>query len=160
MRLTTRKFHFLKVETYCSGLRHCFTRPITPVRGLLILSTRIGLPSRVCCNFVSRARIAGSLAGGYHEVVAKRSLMSHGAQFLKHVVPEVIRPIRSLWHEVIGFLFLCFAGLGVFHGIRAVRAFDGEPDDLFRLVVTALFVVIMGGFGISSFLRARKISRS
>ena len=96
----------------------------------------------------------------YHESVAKRSLISHGGQFLKHVVPEVIRPIRSLWHEVIGFLFLCLAGLGGISGFRAVRNFDGEPENLFRLVVIGIFVLIMGGFGISSFRRARKISRS
>jgi len=36
--------------------------------------------------------------------VAKRSLLAHGADLIRHVVPQVIRPIRSLWHEVIGFL--------------------------------------------------------
>ena len=92
-------------------------------------------------------------------LMAKRSLMTHGAQFLKHVVPEVIRPIRSLWHEVIGFLFLCLAGLGGISGFRVVRNFDGEPESLFRLVVILIFVGIMSGFGISSFRRARKISR-
>jgi hypothetical protein len=93
-------------------------------------------------------------------LVAKRTLISHGAQFLKHVVPEVIRPIRSLWHEVIGFLVLCLAFLGGVSGFRVVRSFDGEPESMFRLLLTGVFVVIMGGFGISSFRRARKISRS
>jgi len=31
---------------------------------------------------------------------------------------------------------------------------------MFRLVVIAIFVLIMGGYGISSFRRARKITRS
>ena len=91
--------------------------------------------------------------------MAKRSLATHGAQFLKHVVPQLIRPIRSLWHEVIGFLFLSLAFLAALSGFRVARNLE-EPSNLFRLVVTVIFVLIMAGFGISSFLRARKISRS
>jgi hypothetical protein len=92
--------------------------------------------------------------------VAKRSLVTHGADFLRHVVPQVIRPLRSLWNEVIGFLFLSLAFLGAMSGFRKARNFDGSPEVLFQLIVTGLFVIIMSGFGISSFLRARKISRS
>ena len=86
--------------------------------------------------------------------------MTHGSEFLRHVVPQVIRPMRSLWHEVIGFLFLSLAFLGGVSGFRAVRNFDGSPQNLFRLIVIGCFVLIMGFYGISSFLRARKISRS
>ena len=92
--------------------------------------------------------------------MAKRSLVSHGADLIRHVVPQVIRPLRSLWHEVIGFLFLSLAFLGGVSGFRKARNFDGSPEILFQLIVTGCFVLIMGGFGISSFLRARKISRS
>jgi hypothetical protein len=127
---------------------------------LVILSSGIRQASRASCNFISRESVAKLLSASYHEFVAKRSLLSHGAQFLKHVVPQVIRPIRSLWHEVIGFLFLCLAFFGGVSGFRVVRNFDGEPENMFRLLIIAIFVVIMGGFGISSFRRARKISRS
>jgi hypothetical protein len=92
--------------------------------------------------------------------VAKRSLLSHGVELVRHVVPRVIRPIRSLWHEVIGFLFLSLAFLGGVSGVRIARNFDGSAETLFRLIVTGCFVLIMGGYGVSSFLRARKISRS
>ena len=92
--------------------------------------------------------------------MAKRSLVSHCADLIRHVVPQVIRPLRSLWHEVIGFLFLSLAFLGGVSGFRKARNFDGSPEILFQLIVTGCFVLIMGGFGISSFLRARKISRS
>lgn len=92
--------------------------------------------------------------------MAKRNILSHGAQLAKHVVPQVIRPLRSLWHEVIGFLFLSLAFLGGVSGFRIARSYDGSPENLFRLILTASFVLIMGGYGISSFLRARKISRS
>ena len=96
----------------------------------------------------------------YHKDVVKRNLLAHGAEFIRHVVPQVIRPIRSLWHEVIGFLFLSLAVLGGMSGLRIARNFDGSPETMFRLIVTGCFVLIMGGYGVSSFLRARKISRS
>ena len=92
--------------------------------------------------------------------MAKRSLVTHAADLFHHVVPQVIRPLRSLWNEVIGFLFLSLAFLGAMSGFRKARNFDGSPEVLFQLIVTGLFVLLMGGFGISSFLRARKISRS
>ena len=71
-----------------------------------------------------------------------------------------ITTIRTLWHEVIGFLFLSLAFLGALSGVRIVRNFDGSPESLFRLILTTCFVVIMGGYGVSSFLRARRITRS
>ena len=92
--------------------------------------------------------------------MAKRTVTDLGVEFLKHVVPKMVRPIRSLWHEVIGFLFLSLAFLGGVSGFRAARNFDGEPENMFRLIVIAIFVLIMGGYGISSFRRARKITRS
>ena len=93
--------------------------------------------------------------------MAKPGLTEQGAQFLKHVVPGVVKPIRALWNEVIGFLFLSLAFLGAVSGYRSIlRNFDGDPDDVLRLVIVGLFVLVMAGFGISSFLRARKISRS
>ena len=74
-------------------------------------------------------------------------------------MPQVVRPIRSLWHEVIGFLFLSIAFLAGVSAFRVARNLE-DPSNMFRLIVTVIFVLIMAGFGISSFLRARKISRS
>jgi hypothetical protein len=96
----------------------------------------------------------------YHEIVRKPSLAYQGRQFVRHVVPEVLRPARTLWHEVIGFLFLALAALPIPSAVREVRSFDGQTGSIIRMVLTVLFVAIMGGYGISSFRRARKISRS
>ncbi len=76
-------------------------------------------------------------------------------KFLYHVVPKVIRPLHSLWNQVIGFLFICLALLAVPSVVRFWRATDFP-----RMGVTLAFVVLMGCYGIYSFLRARKISRS
>jgi hypothetical protein len=66
-----------------------------------------------------------------------------------------VKPARTLWNEVIGFIFLCF---GVIFGFKAVRyAIDGENE---RLLIAAFCTALMLWFGVSSFLRARKISRS
>lgn len=81
-------------------------------------------------------------------------------KFLSHVVPGVVRPLHILWNQIIGFFFICLA-LGTIPSlIRTWRTFDGQAQSLFRLGLTLMFAVIMGAYGIFSFLRARKISRS
>ena len=82
------------------------------------------------------------------------------SKFLSHVLPGVVRPLHALWNEVIGFLFIVFAVVAGFYVIRAMRNFEGDIEGLFRVVLPALFGLVMGYFGVSSFLRARKISRS
>ena len=83
-----------------------------------------------------------------------------GRRFLGFVIPALVKPAHSLWHEVIGFVFLLMATAFVFSGFRAIRQFDGSPGAILRLVMLALGICLLGGYGISSFLRARKISRS
>jgi len=99
--------------------------------------------------------------------VPKRNIYKEGArvykqgrQFLHFVVPSVLKPARSLWHEIIGFVFLSMAIIFVFSAFRAVRQFDGSVAAILRLVLLAFGVCLLGGYGISSFLRARRISRS
>ena len=81
-------------------------------------------------------------------------------KFAGHVVPQIIRPLRVLWNEIIGFVFLVLAVLFAFGGRRLIGDFDGDGESMFKLIVTGLFVLLMLWFGISSFRRARKISRS
>ena len=86
--------------------------------------------------------------------------LKHGRQFVDTVVPAVMKPARTLWHEVIGFVFVSMAIIFVFSGFRAVKSFDGSPGAILRIALLAFGVCLLGGYGISSFLRARKISRS
>ena len=79
-------------------------------------------------------------------------------------MPAVLKPARTLWHEVIGFIFTCFA---VIFGFRAVRLYldfsrgaDEASADFIRFLVAAFCTLLMLYFGVTSFLRARKISRS
>jgi len=84
----------------------------------------------------------------------------HGRTFLRHVVPAVLKPAHSLWHQILGFIFTVMAIAFVLSGFRAVRQFDGSAGAVLRLVMLGVGVCLLGGYGISSFLRARKISRS
>jgi hypothetical protein len=93
-------------------------------------------------------------------------LSARGAnEFAKHVVPAVIKPARVLWNEIIGFFFICLAvlfGAGVW---RAYGAFSKAPadqatGDLLRVAMSGFCFLLMLYFGVSSFRRARRISRS
>jgi hypothetical protein len=96
---------------------------------------------------------------------ASRLAARGGREFVRHVVPAVIKPARALWNEFIGFIFLCLA---VFFGFKAGRlAWDymksgpaGDLGQLFRLVIAGFCTLVVLYFGITSLLQARKISRS
>ena len=77
-------------------------------------------------------------------------------KFMGHVIPGVIRPIHILWNQIIGFLFLVLAGMGVSGVVRSWGKQGHEP----QLVISICFVALMAWFGVSSFLKARKISKS
>ncbi len=82
------------------------------------------------------------------------------SKFVSHVVPGIIKPLHALWNEVIGFLFLVFAALSGYYVYAGVRKFHGEIEDLKGIIFPGLFALAMTYYGVSSFLKARKISRS
>jgi hypothetical protein len=87
--------------------------------------------------------------------VRQRQAIRVGKQFFQHIIPAIVKPAHALWNEVIGFIFLC---LGATFGICAVRyALRG---DMLRVFFAAIATFIMAWYGIDSFLRARRISRS
>jgi hypothetical protein len=81
-------------------------------------------------------------------------------QFFGHVLPGVIRPLHILWNEVIGFLFLVIAAPPLWQAVRSYRDLDKPGGSPVRFFVPLLFALIMIYFGVTSFLRARKIGRS
>ena len=92
--------------------------------------------------------------------MAKKGIVSEGIRFVKCILPEVMRPIRTLWHEIIGFLFIVLALIGLRPAIIRLIHFDGDARTFFELLLIAGFMLVMGGYGVSSFRRARKASRS
>jgi len=92
--------------------------------------------------------------------MAQPRMVHQGYQLVRHLVPAIVRPARTFWHEVIGFMFLALAVWPIPAGIRTVRELNSGNGNFFKLILIVVFVTIMGGYGISSFRRARKISRS
>jgi len=90
------------------------------------------------------------MARGSHENMARSA-----GKFVKHVLPAAVKPVHSLWHEVLGFLFLMFAVLASWRVYRKA----GELSPV-QFVILILFIGVMAAYGISSFLKARRISRS
>lgn len=75
--------------------------------------------------------------------------------FLKHVVPAALKPMQVLWHEILGFLFLTFAGLGGWKLYQSPGAL--APIQFFIVII---FIVVLAAYGTSSILKSRRISRS
>jgi hypothetical protein len=80
-------------------------------------------------------------------------------RFLEHVMPNVVRPLQALWNQMIGFLFLVLAISPIPSAVKALRNYGSDPDNLFRAVLSLSFAALMAYFGITSLLRARRISR-
>lgn len=80
--------------------------------------------------------------------------------FVEHVVPGVVRPMRVLWNEIIGFIFIVLAIPMLFGIVRAMRDTDSSSSSPGRVILAVIFVCILLYFGITSFLKARKINRS
>ena len=82
-------------------------------------------------------------------------MAKQAGKFVKHVLPAALKPVHSLWHEILGFVFLVFAGTASWKVIH-------NQDTLgpVQLAILILFIVVMAVYGVSSFLKARRISRS
>ena len=87
--------------------------------------------------------------------MARNHLSRQAGKFVKHVLPAAVKPVHSLWHEVLGFIFLAFAGIGTWKVVRGSATLGPV-----RLAIIIPFIVVLAAYGVSSFLKARRISRS
>ena len=85
---------------------------------------------------------------------------SKAGKFIEHVLPGVVRPMRVLWHEIIGFIFVVLAVVFGSSAIRNYRLLHSDQISFLRLALSFFLPALMAYFGITSFLRARKASRS
>jgi uncharacterized membrane protein len=86
--------------------------------------------------------------------VPREHIGKQAGKFVKHLLPA-LKPVHSLWHEVLGFVFLVFAATASWKVIHN-QATLGPV----QLAILILFIVVMAVYGVSSFLKARRISRS
>ena len=57
-------------------------------------------------------------------------------------------------------MFLALAVWAVPSTINSIREYKGDAESFFKVTLAGLFAVLMIWFGVTSFLRARRISRS
>lgn len=81
-------------------------------------------------------------------------------KFAEHVLPGVLKPLRVLWNEIFAFAFFVMAAMPLPSIYKSYRDFNGELDVLGRMVLGITFTLVMGGYGLHSLLRARKINKS
>jgi hypothetical protein len=90
---------------------------------------------------------------------SKHASVDNAKRFAKHVVPEVVRPARIIWNQAIGVIFFVLAIPAFLKSIQLYRAFQADPKSGFvALGISCVFVLVMVGFGASSFLQARRIA--
>src|SRR5579871_3412819 len=100
-------------------------------------------------------RAAGRVAGKMAREAGKQwaPAVKNSGSFVKHVVPAAVKPLHSLWHEFLGFLFLLIAGAVAF------KMWRQESTTSPGLMVLAGFLVLVSAvYGVSSILKARRIS--
>ncbi len=84
--------------------------------------------------------------------IARTVKVSHAQQFAHHVVPAVIRPARVIWNQAIGGVFLLFALSFTGYAVTQRR----NP----AAIIGGIFLgMVMAFFSVTSFLKARQISR-
>ncbi len=81
-------------------------------------------------------------------------------KFFQAVVPGVVKPLHSLWNEVLGFLFLAIAALLVRPMWRGYREIQTDSAHVVKFLLSVFFFAVMLFFGLQAFWKARKISRS
>jgi uncharacterized membrane protein len=84
---------------------------------------------------------------------------SHAQKFAQHVVPEVVRPARIIWNQAIGGIFVLFAVMFFGNAFRYLDSKTGVISNPIGLGFSLFLGLIMAIFGVSSFLKARRIGR-
>lgn len=85
-----------------------------------------------------------------------------GVSEAQGVLRNLWRIARELWHQIFGLFFFAFALWGMFANsgvVRSIQRLDKDPHAFIQLLASSALVLVMTGFGISSFSRARKVSR-
>ena len=91
--------------------------------------------------------------------VAKSVKMEDANRFVRHVVPEVVRPARIIWNQAIGGIFVLFAVVFLGYAYNYYRQMETDPSRSVPFGFSLFLGSVMAFFGIASFLKARSIGR-
>lgn len=86
--------------------------------------------------------------------------LSAGIETIRKMVPRFLTIARELGLEIVGFVFLAFALFFVFGPFGLIQAYRQLPESMTRLLVAGGGAIMFAWFGIDSFRRAKKLSRS
>jgi len=104
--------------------------------------------------------IAGRIAGQMLGTRARKSRIITAARHgLAATWRSLAGVVHRLWHEVMGFAFICFA---IFGGAAATREYHkhlATGEDSSRFLAAGLFSLLFAWFGVSSFWRAYRPGR-
>ena len=90
--------------------------------------------------------------GHAFRLVNRYANVDNAKKFAQHVVPEVARPARILWNQAIGAVFLLLAVY--FIGYASMNT-QNPP----AVIGGGFMGLVMGFFAVTSFRKARHISR-
>ena len=76
-----------------------------------------------------------------------------------HLAP-VLKPLRVLWNEVVGFLFIVMGIIAAPSVWRNFKQFETGEVSIIRVLMPLLLAALLVYFGVTSFWKARKISKS
>jgi hypothetical protein len=85
--------------------------------------------------------------------------LHHAQKFAQHVIPEVVRPARIIWNQAIGGVFVLFAVLFLGNAFRYFDSKTGVIGSPVGLAFSLFLGLTMAFFGVTSFLKARRIGR-
>ena len=102
-------------------------------------------------------RAAGRVAGKMARSAGKSwaPTVKNSGTFVKHVVPAAVRPLHALWHEILGFIFLAVAATGALKMYQ-----EAKTTDPILMILAGFLVLVTAGYGLSSILKARRITRA
>lgn len=86
--------------------------------------------------------------------------LSAGIDAVRKMVPRFLAIARELSLEIVGFMFLAFAAVFLFGPFGLIQTFRQQPESVTKLAVAAGGAIMFAWFGIDSFRRAKKISRT
>lgn len=79
---------------------------------------------------------------------------------MKEAAPRVIKPARIFWNQIIGLIFLLFAIPALWKAVQFSKTIGTDSQSAGRLAISLVFGGFMLFFGLASFWRARRISRT
>ena len=105
---------------------------------------------------ISTARKAGVVAGVAARQVTRNRWFRGGVAAFQAISRSVARVAHLLWLEITGLFFLLFSVVGAVALAHEYPKYQAGKMGAGKLVLTFMFSLVFGYFGVSSFWRVRR----